>query len=401
MNVLYHLAAFPTYSQTFVTNEIRELRNRGHEVAVFAHSSEDDVPEDLSDIDYHVAPPRSLSGVLTLSPSHFDPRLLRRRFRSLSPLRQAYAFYYAILELEFVSSLPYDVDHVHGHFLSTPQIPPSLVAGALGVPHTVTAHAHDLYKFDHEPTRQHLYRHCDRIISISEYNRRFMTDEAAVDVDVDVIPAGFDADQYQPTDSHVPGRILTVARHVPKKGIRYAIEAVAALDDPAIEYHVASDGPLTPDLKALATDLGVSEQVEFLGRISDAQLRREYDEAHLFVLPCVVTEEGDRDGLPVAIKEAMAMQTPVVTTTVSGIPELVSDDCGYLVPPRDVDALAEALSAGLSSDPAPFGARARERVGAHDVEETTAQLLRSISELQDAPASQRREADEVTPRQQR
>ena len=107
---------------------------------------------------------------------------------------------------------------------------------------------------------------------------------------------------------------------------------------------IVGTGPLTYYLHKLARDLKIEENVQFKGDVSDPDLMQYYEEADMFILPCIIADNGDLDGIPVAIMEAMAMELPVVSTMVSGIPELVEDGIsGILVSPKDDKAIAKSI----------------------------------------------------------
>ncbi|ELY25432.1 glycosyltransferase [Halogeometricum borinquense DSM 11551] len=207
-----------------------------------------------------------------------------------------------------------------------------------------------------------------------------MEKEANCTLDVNVVPACFDANKFEPTEGHIENRILTVARHVEKKGIEYALRSIANIDT-KVDYRVIGTGPRTEYLKELTEDLKIKDQVSFLGRVSDERLKREMDEAQLFLLPCVVAKNGDRDGVPVSIKEAMAMKTPPVTTTVSGIPEIVDESCGYLSPPKDVESLCNSIKEGLNSRSNDIGRNAQQRIQSHKSEKVVDDLIKIFHEL--------------------
>ena len=378
MNILYVVENFPKMSETWIRNEIRELRRRGNRVAVFSHDSPDEVPNDLKDIPHCCAPPPTPQSLIRTNLSEFiEPSLYEHLFWTKNPLRQAYVIYYAVRACEFISSLQFDIDHVHGHFAGTPQISANYVSNVLGVCHTLMVHSHDLYVYDHKPTKQFLYKNVDRFIAPSEYNKSYMVKNEKITAPIDVIPACFDSDEFTPDREIVDNRLLSVARHVEKKGLRYAIEAVGQLNE-EVEYHITSDGPLTDELKDLARDHGVSQQIQFLGRVSETEIRREFDEAELFVLPCVIANNGDRDIIPVSIKEAMAMETPVITTDVSGIPELLNDEVGWMIEPRNSDQLSNVISEALNTDTKQMGTRARKLVQSHSPEVIVPELLNSF-----------------------
>src|SRR5207248_4447076 len=106
---------------------------------------------------------------------------------------------------------------------------------------------------------------------------------------------------------------------------------------------IAGDGPLAEDLPALATARGVADVVELTGPVSHDRVRELLEETAVLCMPSVVAADGDRDSMPVVVKEALAMEVPVVATDEVGLPELVREEWGRLVPPRDAAALAAAI----------------------------------------------------------
>ncbi len=142
-------------------------------------------------------------------------------------------------------------------------------------------------------------------------------------------------------------RILSVARLMEKKGIRYAIEALALARERLgrpFEYHIAGDGLLRAELEELVRARGLSKEVVFDGWQTAEQVSALLDRAHVLLAPSVTAKDGDMEGIPVALMEAMARGLPVLTTEHSGIPELVKNgETGLTVPERDAEALARAL----------------------------------------------------------
>jgi colanic acid/amylovoran biosynthesis glycosyltransferase len=141
-------------------------------------------------------------------------------------------------------------------------------------------------------------------------------------------------------------RLTSVCRLVEKKGIEYAVQAVASLvkRGTAVRYDILGDGPNKPVIEKLIRDLRVESVVTLHGEKTKADVIRVLDEADVLLAPSVTAANGDQEGIPVALMEAMAMGLPVISTWHSGIPELVRDgECGLLVPERDANALAERL----------------------------------------------------------
>ena len=185
-------------------------------------------------------------------------------------------------------------------------------------------------------------------------------------------------------------RMVSVARLVEKKGLAYALQAMARLvrQHPAFAYTIVGDGPLRPELEALAADLGLSRRVRFAGWRGPEEVRRILAAGQIFIAPSVTADNGDAEGVPVAMMEAMAVGLPVLGTVHSGIPELVADGVsGYLVPERDADALAAQLERLLSS-PASWpvmGRAGRTRVEREfNIERLNDRLVARLEEIRSA-----------------
>jgi colanic acid/amylovoran biosynthesis glycosyltransferase len=170
------------------------------------------------------------------------------------------------------------------------------------------------------------------------------------------VPLPVDPISDEPTAPAAPRapsetRLLTVARLVEKKGIGYALHALASLGDAlvGVRYDVIGDGPLRGELEALADTLGLTAHVRFRGAATSDAVVAALREADLFVLPSVTAEDGDEEGTPTVLLEAAYAERPVLATRHAGNPEIVADgESGVLVPERDADALAAALRALLA-----------------------------------------------------
>ena len=142
-------------------------------------------------------------------------------------------------------------------------------------------------------------------------------------------------------------KVVTIARLVEKKGVEYAIRAVAkvAKNKPNIKYTIVGDGLLREDLQSLIEQLNVADIVKLIGWKQQEQVVEILSNSDILLAPSVTAHNDDQEGIPVVLMETMAMGLPIISTQHSGIPELVQDGVsGYLVPERDVDALAEKLN---------------------------------------------------------
>jgi glycosyltransferase involved in cell wall biosynthesis len=160
---------------------------------------------------------------------------------------------------------------------------------------------------------------------------------------------------------------VAVARLIEKKGLPDLIAAAARLQRRGVEAQVriVGDGPQREELRTLMHELGTDGSVELLGPRDPVEVHAILEAADLLVMPCVVAANGDRDTMPVVVKEALAMELPVVATDEVGLPEMVKPRWGRLVPPRSPDALADAIEEMLAMSPdtrAEMGRAGREFV---------------------------------------
>jgi len=370
---------------SFVLNEIYELEQNGHNVAVCAlnNPDEDIAHEEINELDIpinYIRTPSYTDVTELFSTKVLHPRVLKNVFYRASPKRHASNLFRTKECIDFVDSLNWEPDHFHSHFVGWSKFAAKCSSDYFEIPFTITAHATDIYN---EPIAEHtadVLQRATRIVTISEYNKRYIREQLAPETPIDIVRAGIRPEKFTPTEETEPNRILTISRFVEKKGLSYALEAVniATEEIPELEYHIIGSGDLKSDLVHKVEELGIDENVAFLDNVSDQRLVTELDEARCFLLPCVIADSGDRDGIPVALMEAMAMKTPPVSTTVSGIPELIDHrENGLLTEPRNPEATADALASLLGNDSewTVYAERAREKVVTDFNIETEAEKL--------------------------
>jgi colanic acid/amylovoran biosynthesis glycosyltransferase len=183
---------------------------------------------------------------------------------------------------------------------------------------------------------------------------------------------GIDCNSFEPRKildkpQNLKLRLLSVARLVEKKGIKIAIEAVRQLVDDGmqISYRIAGDGPLMRELQNQVKRLALEPNITFLGQVPNSKIRDELSGTDLLIAPSVTAANGDMEGIPVTIMEAMAMEIPVVSTRHSGIPELIEDGLtGYLAQEGDIQSLYQKVKqASEENDKWPaLGGSARTRI---------------------------------------
>ena len=267
------------------------------------------------------------------------------------------------------------VRHIHAHYATHPSTMALIIARLSPVTFSFTVHAHDI-QVNRALLRWKL-RETRFVRSISDYNKRFLerlypaeAKDKIVVVHVGIYPEVYEEKARQVTpDPSAPAKILCVAAHKPYKGLPYLIEACATLRDEgvALQCDIVGDGPMRPELEAMIRDRALGGVVNIAGPRPEADVARMMAEARMFVLPSIVASDGQMEGIPVALMEAMATGRAVVSTRISGIPELVEDGRnGFLVEPEDARALAEAMKKILT-DPElaeTMGRRGQEKVRA-------------------------------------
>jgi glycosyltransferase involved in cell wall biosynthesis len=253
------------------------------------------------------------------------------------------------------------------HFAHKPGTYGRFAARLAGVPYALSAHAKDIWLT--EP-RELTAKASDAtvVLTCTEEARAYVQGLVGGATRVHRIYHGIDVPQRLPTVERTGTPVvLVVARLVEKKGVDVLIRAAARLHATGAEFavRIAGEGPEWARLQRLAHELGVAERVSFLGPLTESEVRGEYTRATVFALPCQLLANGDRDGLPNVLLEAMAHRLPVVSTTLAGVREAVVDgESGLLVAPRDEVGLADALERLFADGAlrARLGTRARERV---------------------------------------
>lgn len=195
-----------------------------------------------------------------------------------------------------------------------------------------------------------LFHKADYFLPVSEYFQKRLIDLGCPKERTFIHYCGVDPRKFPYAEHNFDFKkkvhLLSVARLVEKKGLIYAIEAVAQVIKiyPHLKYTIIGGGKLRGELESLVERLGLSQNVHFTGALTQEETKNYYASADILLVPSVTALNGDQEGMPVVIKEAMSSGTPVVSTTHAGIPEIVQDGItGALVPEKDSKALAEKI----------------------------------------------------------
>jgi glycosyltransferase involved in cell wall biosynthesis len=394
--VIYIVRSWPRLSQTFVVNEVLALERRGvHlDVVSLVRSGEKVVQPQVADVRAKVTylddpRPRRLRAHLSAfaaTPGRYLSALLLCLRRP--ELAAGYGDSSALECLTHAARIAAGVhalrgasrpSHVHAHFAHDPALVGMFVSMLTGLPFSFTGHARDLYQIPARSLAAKAAR-ATTLVTCCEANVTYLQETLpGSQIPVEVIHHGVDLERFVPSDRRTDGvpALVSVGRLVEKKAFDDLLRALARVDQP-FSLQIYGDGPLHDELMALRDELGLGDRVEFLGARDSDEIVKALADADAFVLTPTNMEDGDRDGIPNVLVEAMACGLPVVTTTAGGITELVVDDVnGLLCAPDDVTSIAQAVGR-IVDDPelrARLGAAGRTTVEAdYDVNVAAARL---------------------------
>jgi glycosyltransferase involved in cell wall biosynthesis len=402
----YILRSFPRLSQTFILSEALALEERGVRLRLFPaiDPREPVVQPQVAEVR---APVRYLSTTDEAELqaahawlAHHAPEryaaardYVRRRAdldEGYVAASRFYCFDQAVLLAEQLH-LAGDVGHLHAHFAHDPTLVALLTQQLTGISFSFTAHARDLFQIPRHILVERVAA-ATAIVTCCGANCDYLDEVLPPELrgKVHLIHHGVNLDGFQPAPRRdpAPGEaplILSVGRLVEKKGFPDLLRAVALLRGSGRQLRLAiyGDGPLRAELTALAEQLGIADCFELPGERPQRELVPALQTADIFALTPFVTDDGDRDGVPNVLAEAMACGVPVVSTAVSGIPELVRHgENGLLCAARDVETIAAALGRLLDDreERLRFGAAARRTVVEHFDLRTAAGRLAGLFE---------------------
>jgi colanic acid/amylovoran biosynthesis glycosyltransferase len=398
--IAYILKMYPRFSETFIVNEILELERQGVDVRIYSLRKPDDGR-------FHPSLARVKANVVYVPQyPQMEPERVRAAHEFVAAARPAeYAELRAyaegleqpfglkrFLQAGFIAAhlLKHPVDALHAHFASSATRVAGFVTRLTGIPHSFTAHAKDIFHQEVDPASLRRKIGAARfVVTVSRFNQAYLQEiQGDGPGDVRCLYNGIDLRHFKinPHAAREPGLILSVGRLVEKKGFVPLIHACALLALRGLDFRceIVGAGEQQALLAGQISDMGLEGRVVLVGPKPQDAVLAAYQRAAVFALPCIVAKDGNRDGLPTVMLEAMATGLPVVATTVTGNPEIVDHGVnGLLVEPEDVPALAGAL-ARLLQDQAlrqQMGAAARQKVEqAFDVRRNVTQLRQWFDE---------------------
>lgn len=366
LRVGYVLKRYPRYSETFVVNEILAHEAAGLEVEIFALRPpcdthfQNSISQVRASVNYVRLPSqgRPSASLTSLSPtpaSYFWAELqetakmlpdfwVKLALAQGEPARNVYQAAWLAQEVHRKG-----IQHLHAHFGTVATGVARLAAHFAGISYTFTAHAKDIFHESVEPEDLHRkLQEAAAVVTVSDFNRQYLQQTyGRAAAQVQRIYNGLDLGNfnYQSPVDRSP-QIISVGRLVEKKGLDHLINACALLAERgcAFRCQIIGTGPLEKDLRSQIQELGLQNWVAIVGPRPQNEVFQQVQQAAVFAAPYVIGRDGNRDGLPTVLLEAMALGTPCVATDVTGIPEVIREgETGLLVPQRDPAALATAL----------------------------------------------------------
>jgi glycosyltransferase involved in cell wall biosynthesis len=356
-SVGYVLKHFPRLSQTFVLRELLEHQAQGAPIQIYScrRSRESDHHPAYQQLH---APHRALSG-------EGSAALTRELVAHAASAR---------------------IGHLHAHFAGLSAEVAASAAAELGISFSVTAHARDIFlnQLDRDLLRARLSQ-ARFVVTISRFHVDYLVHEIGLPPDrVRLIYNGVPLQELKWVSApREAGLIVTVGRLIEKKGFADLIDAIAWLQPelPQLRLVIVGDGPEHASLQQRVVQHGLQANVTLTGALPPSETLSWIGRASVLAAPCCEGKDGDRDGLPTVLLEAMALGTPCVATPVTGIPEAIEHErTGLLVPARDPSALAGAI-ARLQHDPQ-LAARLAEQ--ARGLVEQRFDLSRNAAQLRQA-----------------
>lgn len=364
--VAFVLKGYPRLSETFIAQEIRGLETLGLDIRIVSLRP----PREEKRHPVH----REIEAAVTYLPERLreEPvRVLRAICRQAINPRfwRALTVWLKDLKMEptvdrvrrfgqalvMATELDATVDRLHAHFLHTPASVTRYTSVLTGLPWSCSAHARDIWTIG-DAEKSAKLRDMEWLVTCTEAGRAHLAERAPSADKVALVYHGIDLARFAPpkearsghdgSDAQAPVLLLSVGRPVEKKGYDVLLDALSKLPDTLHwRFRHIGDGALTEELMAQARSLAIDDRIEWYGARAQDQVIASYREADMFVLPCRIAADGDRDGLPNVLLEAQTQGLVCVSTQVSGVPELIADgESGLLVPPDDADALLTALT---------------------------------------------------------
>jgi len=359
MNLLYVVSLYPCWSETFIVREMKFFKEQGVNIDVLSlrGNTEEFVQEnDIESVNSVVYTKSIFSQVMSLSKYFIiHPVLISTWF-----LKNFYSFWHSPLTLlKNISTIlrtlsviqEFDhIDHIHAHWATYPSTAAMLISQLTGKTFSFTSHAHDIFLENHfikDKVNASKFS-----VTISNFNVSLLNKLKGINSSkIKVVHCAIDLNEYLIENHTKEFNILAVGRFDEIKGFKYLIDAISILQSKniSISCNIVGSGELHDELISQTNTLGLTNNVIFHSAKPQNEIRKLMQKSDMFVLPSIETSSGNMDGIPVVLMESMALGTPVVSTYVSGIPELIKNEFnGFLVEQKNSVKLAEVIDVMLN-----------------------------------------------------
>lgn len=350
--IAYVVKRYPRFSETFIVNEILQHEAAGVDMEIFALRPSVDthfqniISEVRAPVNY--LPTGSVKSRVFWQRCHKLAAEFPNLWDTLSNAELATVDEaYQAIELA-VAARAKNVSHLHAHFATSAATVSRLAAKIAGIEYSVTMHAKDIF---HESVVQNDLQQkiadARFVVTVSDFNKQFLTSNFGHAEKIHRIYNGLDLELFEfQKKSKNTRSIISVGRLVPKKGFRYLIDACKILRDQGVDFRceIIGTGELEDELQDQIRRLEIGHQVQLTGPKPQNIIREKIRDATVFAAPCVIGDDGNRDGLPTVITESLAIGTPCISTDVTGIPEIVRhEETGIIVAQQNARELADEL----------------------------------------------------------
>lgn len=367
--ILFIDIIFPLLTGTFVYREVVALQKAGHIITTVAIAKPDVryvhqeaahflettfYLENFSILKKIWVQPILIVCNFTKWMELFKIALKEKEIKGLSDrLRLIYHFFLA--GYIYKNMKDQNFDHIHAPFLTSCATVAFFLSRYFEIPFSFTMHATNIYVNPIMLGRK--IKDCKACITISDYNKKYLIKKYGSQFEhkIKIIHCGINPSEFVPSREKKLGLpvILSVGQLTERKGFIYLLQAIKILKQKNCVFvcKIVGDGEENKKLVQKTAELDISDKVIFMGRQTQETVRKLLENASIFCLPSIITESGGREGIPVALMEAMAMELPVVSTNTVGIPELVENEKGgLLVKEKDPESLAGAIERLLKDE---------------------------------------------------
>ena len=361
--IAYIVTRFPTPTETFIIREVEEIKRKGIEIKIFSLKSIDHQKITKAGLNYLIPDTSYLPYILSIQTLKsliyflFNQtgqtlelvfKIIKTHIKKPGPLFKTLIIVPKALNIASILR-EQKITRIHAHWATIPTTAAWLISELNNYEFTFTAHAWDIFKQD--IMLEEKIRSAKKVITCTKYNKKYLLEKyPQINPDkIEVIYHGLNLDKIEIPDrsEHKGFTMLSVGRLVRKKGFDVLLRACEKLVEKGVQFNcqiVYVEGESRNEIFDLHNKLGLKEHVEFIPEMPQEKLYEYYYHSDCFVLPSIISETGDRDGIPNVFLEALATGLPVVSTDISGIPEIViNNKTGLLVEPNNVDGLAAAI----------------------------------------------------------